>query len=64
MNKLLMKIANDNKLSVGILVAGAALSVVSQVLAYTGLYYTALHRGVSIRDEYYYEEECKAYKEA
>ena len=63
MSKLLTKIANDTKLQKATVFTGFALATISNILVYVGLYYSALKKGVEVRDQYYYEEECKAYKE-
>ena len=63
MNKLLMKLANDERISKGVVLTGMAMSIVSNVIVFVGVYYTALHRGAEIRDEYYYQEEVRRYEE-
>ena len=61
MNKLLTKIANNAMLSKSVIFTGLAISIVGNVITYTGLYYTALKRGVELRDEEYYQEEVNKY---
>ena len=45
MNKLLTKIANNSRLSTGIVMTGCALATISNILIFTGVFYTALNRG-------------------
>lgn len=61
MNKLLTKIANNAMLSKSVMFTGLAISIIGNVIAYTGLYYTALKKGVELRDEEYYQEEVNKY---
>lgn len=63
MNKLLTKMVNNEALSKGVVLTGLAMSIVSNVVVFVGVYYTALHRGAELRDEYYYQEEVKKYEE-
>ena len=51
MNKLLTSLANDRKKSTGIIVLGFALSTISNILIFTGVYYAALNKGAMLRDE-------------
>lgn len=51
MNKLLTKIANDDKLGKSIVLGGLALSTISNVLIFTGLFYSALGRGFTLGQE-------------
>lgn len=51
MNKLLTKIANDSRLSTGIVMAGCALATISNVLIFTGVFYSALNRGFILGQE-------------
>lgn len=60
-NKLLTKIANNAMLSKSVMFTGLAISIIGNVIAYTGLYYTALKKGVELRDEEYYQEEVNKY---
>lgn len=62
MNKLLTKIANDAMLSKGVIFTGLALSIASNVITFVGVYYTALRKGVELRDEEYYQEEVRKYE--
>ena len=62
MNKLLTKLANDSRLTKGVVGAGLAMSIISNVIIFVGVYYTALNKGVELRDEYYYQEEVKKYE--
>jgi hypothetical protein len=57
MNKLLTKIVNDSKLQKVILGTGFTLATLSNLLIYVGVYYSALKKGVELRDEYYESEE-------
>lgn len=63
MNKFLTKLVNNDKLSMGVVGAGLAMSIVSNVIVFVGVYYTALHKGVELREEYYYQEEVRRYEE-
>lgn len=62
MNKLLTKIANDAMLSKGVIFTGLALSIAGNVITFVGVYYTALRKGVELRDEEYYQEEVRKYE--
>lgn len=55
MKNALTKLANDYRLSDATLFVGLGLSIVGNILVFTGVYYTALHRGVQLRDAYYEE---------
>ena len=48
MNKLLTKIANDEKLAKGVVLTGIALSVFTNIVIFTGVFYTGLHKGFEI----------------
>jgi hypothetical protein len=48
MNKLLTKIANNEKLAKGVVFVGMAMAVVSNVIVFTGVFYTGLHKGFEI----------------
>lgn len=63
MNKFLTKLVNDEHLSMGVVATGLAMSIVSNVIVFVGVYYTALHKGAELRDEYYYQEEVRKYEE-
>ena len=62
MNKLLTKIANNAMLSKSVIFTGLAMSAISNVVIFVGVYYTALRKGVELRDEEYYQEEVKKYE--
>lgn len=58
MNKLLTKIANDSRLSTGIVMTGCLLATISNVLIFTGVFYSALNRGFILgRESIDYEKE-------
>lgn len=48
MNKALSKIANDKKVAWGVIGIGAALSVISNIVIFAGVYYTGVHKGVEV----------------
>ena len=56
-NNILSKLANEDKISKSVIVFGAGISVISNILIFTGVYCLALRRGVELRDEYYESEE-------
>lgn len=60
-NKVLTKVANDKRMSNGLILAGFAFSTISNILMFTGVYYLALHKGVELMEEQYYEQEVKNY---
>lgn len=62
MNKLLTKIANNAMLSKSVIFTGLAMSAISNVAIFVGVYYTALRKGVELRDEEYYQEEVRKYE--
>ena len=57
--KILDKLANNFMLSDTTMFIGVGLSIIGNILVFTGVYYTALHRGVALRDQYYEENEVK-----
>ena len=59
MNKLLTKIVNDKKLSKCVVGTGIALSILSNVVIFVGVYYSGLRKGVELMDE---EEVVNAYE--
>lgn len=63
MNKLLSCLVNDEKIQKMVLVGGVALSAIANTAVFVGVYYLALHKGVELRDAYYYENEVKEYEE-
>ena len=46
MNKVLSKIATDEKLSKAVIIGGVALSVVSNIVIFVGVYYSGIRKGV------------------
>ena len=63
MKQMLTKLANNDKLSMGMIFSGIALSIVSNIIVFTGIYYTALGRGVCLMDEQAYQDSLNMYKE-
>lgn len=59
----LSRIANDEKAASALVFIGVALGTLAEILIFTGAHYQALHKGVEIRDDYYFEKEKKAYEE-
>lgn len=56
MNKLLSKIANDEKLAKGVVAAGITLNTIANLMIFVGVYYTALRKGVELKQAYIDEE--------
>ena len=56
-NKVLSKLANNEKLAKGVVGGGVLLSTISNLVIFAGVYYLALRKGVELRDEYYESEE-------
>ena len=48
MNKALSKIANDRRLALGVIGIGAALSLISNIIIFAGVYYTGVAKGVEV----------------
>ena len=62
MNKLLNKLANNEKLSMGIIFGGAILSSMSLFVTLAGVFYFGLYKGAALTDEYYYQQELEKYR--
>ena len=48
MNKILSNIANDKKLSTAVIACGTALSIVSHIVIFLGVYYSGVRKGVTV----------------
>lgn len=46
MNKVLSRIATDEKLSKAVIMSGTALSIVSNLIIFVGVYYSGIRKGV------------------
>ncbi len=62
MNNLLTRLANNDKVSTGMVYGGILLAAIANTLIFTGAHYSALKKGVEIRDEYYFEKEKSAFE--
>ena len=49
-NKALSAIANDKRLSGAVVVTGAALSIISNIAVFIGVYYLGVHKGVEVME--------------
>lgn len=49
MNNILGKIVNSKKLAFGVVAAGVILSALGNALAYVGVYYAGIKKGVEVR---------------
>ena len=56
MNKLLSRIANDEKMAKGVVAAGIALNTIANLMVFVGVYYTALRKGVELKEAWIDEE--------
>lgn len=54
---LYTRIANNEKLATGLVVAGIFGSAIFNAVAITAAYFRGMRKGVDIRDDYYYEKE-------
>lgn len=48
MNKVLSKIANDEKLSMAVIAGGITLSIISNFAVFVGVYYSGVRKGVEV----------------
>lgn len=48
MNKVLSKIANDEKLARCVIACGTALSIVSNIVIFVGVYYSGIRKGITV----------------
>ena len=58
MNKLLSEIANNEKMAKGVVAAGIALNTVANLMIFVGVYYTALRKGVELKEAWIDNEEA------
>lgn len=51
MNKLFTKLVNNTKLAKGVIVGGVALSTISNLVIFAGVYYMAIRKGFELAEE-------------